>query len=285
MVAGPRSLKITSNPNHGIRVNASTVSLAKDRPRSTGSILTPKFRTREEMSFDKAVMRLRRGRAITLRSKPILPGMPAFRTEYTFLPNNHLSNTHRNRMTCCNGLHNGRFPSIASNRIDLNANGAVCVRKRHRDLSPDIVMDLLNLPPLPCSLKLGTPFEASGHRNQLRQIVTHSALNDFVAAKQPSHSQKGILQYHPAVTQCPHPVRNPIFVATESALNQHWLKMGKDFAIRRCSSESLSSFDKADSSGSRDECEFHSPIQPDLTIADLQYLSNFAQDCSRDFSG
>ncbi|TNN19373.1 hypothetical protein EWB00_009088 [Schistosoma japonicum] len=60
--------------------------------------------------------------------------------------------------SCCNSKHNGRFPSLAENRLVFSKNGNISVQRKKQTRPSAAYVDLLNLPPIPLNLKTTKSF-------------------------------------------------------------------------------------------------------------------------------
>ncbi|TGZ74363.1 hypothetical protein CRM22_000980 [Opisthorchis felineus] len=200
-----------------------------ERETSRNKIRPLELHPREQLSFEETVSRLRKGWSLRTRQSLLTP--------WTLI--NHKSvrcpaqfNPSEPQKACCGRNLSGRFPSVASNCVCLDRKGNVCVYKRRRSYAPEVAIDLLDLPSIPCRVIFeGNKTKPEPRKTRHRAFkVSIAELDQFIASRLPQHVQLRDQTNedlddlsHASIVALP-PVR-PIHKTTERTLDTLWAKI------------------------------------------------------------
>ncbi|KER20253.1 hypothetical protein T265_11158 [Opisthorchis viverrini] len=204
-----------------------------ERETSRNKIRPLELHRREQLSFEETVSRLRKGWSLRTRQSLLTP--------WTLV--NHKSvgcaaqfNPSEQQKACCGSNLSGRFPSVASNRVCLDRKGNVCVYKRRRSYAPEVAIDLLDLPSVPCRVIFeGNRTKPESRKRRHRAFkVNITELDQFIASRRPQHVQlrdqtnEALDDLSRASPMALPPVR-PIHKTTEKTLDTLWAKISSKF--------------------------------------------------------
>ncbi|KAK4475802.1 hypothetical protein MN116_001057 [Schistosoma mekongi] len=121
---------------------------------------------REKQSYLNSISRIHKGRLLReMKKEHTITKLPMASKKVKFRPLRCKSVSRCSsppcNSSCCNSKHNGRFPSLAENRLVFSKNGNISVRRKKRTRPSAACVDLLNLPPIPLNLKMTKSFNSN----------------------------------------------------------------------------------------------------------------------------
>ncbi|GAA52912.1 hypothetical protein CSKR_202591 [Clonorchis sinensis] len=204
-----------------------------ERETSRNKIQSLELHPREQLSFEDTVSRLRKGWSLRTRQSLLTPwtltNHKSVRCAAQFNPSGQ-------QKACCGSKLSGRFPSVASNCVCLDRKGNVCVYRRRRSYDPEVAIDLLDLPCLPCRVIFeGNKTKPESRKRRRRTFKVNIAeLDQFIASRRPHHVQLRDQTNedlddvsHASIVALP-PVR-PVHKTTGKTLDALWAKISAKY--------------------------------------------------------
>ncbi|CAL8075968.1 unnamed protein product [Calicophoron daubneyi] len=193
---------------------------------------------REKESVDDSVYRMRTGRI--LRRKKLEPNRSFSRCHKRVrFCTPKMRNCKQSPESCCRGQHNGRFPSVVGNRIDISHNGQLYLQRNIKHPPDDVFMDMFNLPPAPFLLKVASPLNRGNPHVGMRirrkkMVISEADLNSMLPAYCAFHTTEssgpnGPLYVH---SDSCHPKNSftidPVHILTTAVLDKLWRRKQRE---------------------------------------------------------